>query len=180
MDRKKLEKLRTRYAGDAPGQSHNPEFRKIVEKVFAGTDRRPKPYEGVATFLGALRAMPAAGGPRGLDVALVGVPWTSVTNRAGARLGPRAVRGVERIGPYHHVHRLAPLSEVKAADVGDVPFRSRFSLEDSHRDIEAFFARIAAAGVAPGREEEGRGGAVDDRGVCPGRAALAEADPARN
>ena len=152
MDRKKLEKLRTRYAGDAPGQSHNPEFRKIVEKVFAGTDRRPKPYEGVSTFLGAPLRLdaPQQADFAGLDVALVGVPMDlGVTNRAGARLGPRAVRGVERIGPYHHVHRLAPLSEVKAADVGDVPFRSRFSLEDSHRDIEAFFARIAAAGVAP-------------------------------
>ena len=30
-----------------------------------------------------------------------------------------------------------------------MPFRSRFSLEESHEDIEAFFARIAAAGVAP-------------------------------
>ena len=59
------------------------------------------------------------------------------------------MRAVERIGPYHHVHRLAPLAEIKAADVGDVPFRSRFSLEDSLQDIEAFFTRIAAAGVAP-------------------------------
>jgi guanidinopropionase len=38
---------------------------------------------------------------------------------------------------------------VKAADVGDVPFRSRFSLSDSHADIEAFFARMVGAGVAP-------------------------------
>jgi agmatinase len=32
-----------------------------------------------------------------------------VTNRAGARLGPRAVRAVERIGPYEHAlaHRAA-------------------------------------------------------------------------
>src|SRR5262249_5987493 len=32
---------------------------------------------------------------------------------------------------------------------GDVPFRSRFSLDDSQADIEAFFRKIAAAGVAP-------------------------------
>jgi len=152
MDSKKLEKLRVRYAGGAPGESHSPEFKAIMEKVFAGTDRRPKPYEGVSTFLGASLRMDAAQEAdfNGLDVALVGVPMDlGVTNRAGARLGPRAVRAIERIGPYHHVHRLAPLSEVEAGDVGDVPFRSRFSLEDSHQDIEAFFARIAAAGVAP-------------------------------
>jgi agmatinase len=86
----------------------------------------------------------------GLDAALVGVPMDlGVTNRPGARFGPRAVRAVERIGPYHHVHRLAPVTEIKFADVGDVPFRSRYSLEQSHEDIEAFFARIAGAGVAP-------------------------------
>ena len=42
-----------------------------------------------------------------------------------------------------------PLAAVKVADVGDVPFRSRYSLDDSIEDIEAFFAKIAAAGVAP-------------------------------
>jgi agmatinase len=72
-----------------------------------------------------------------------------VTNRAGARLGPRAVRSVERIGPYHHVHRLAPLSEVAVGDIGDVPFRSRFSLEQSLEDIEAFHGKVVAAGVVP-------------------------------
>ena len=42
----------------------------------------------------------------GLDVALIGVPMDlGVTNRAGARLGPRAVRAVERIGPYEHALR---------------------------------------------------------------------------
>jgi agmatinase len=59
------------------------------------------------------------------------------------------VRQVERIGPYHHVHRLLPLSAVKAGDIGDVPFRSRYSLDDSIVDIEALFGRIAAAGVTP-------------------------------
>jgi agmatinase len=59
------------------------------------------------------------------------------------------VRKVERIGPFHHVHRLVPFAEIKAADVGDVPFRSRFSLADSHADIEAYFDKVAAAGVAP-------------------------------
>ena len=152
MDSKKLEKLRARYAGDAPGQSHNPHFRKVIDKIFAGTDRRPKPYAGVSTFLGAplrLDAMERAD-LGGLDVALIGVPMDlGVTNRSGARLGPRAVRAIERIGPYHHVHRLAPLLECKAADIGDVSFRSRFSLEQSHQDIAEFFAKVAAASAAP-------------------------------
>ena len=116
--------------------------------MFAGTDRRPKPYEGVSTLLGAPLRVDADLG--GLDAALVGVPMDlGVTNRAGARLGPRAVRAIERIGPYHHVHRLAPLAELRIADIGDVPFRSRFSLEESHQDIQAFYAKLAAAQVAP-------------------------------
>jgi guanidinopropionase len=152
MDRKKLEALRAKYPPDKPDASHHPEFKTAIETIFAGTDRRPKPYEGVTSFLGAPLRLDAAKSEDlgGLDVALVGVPLDlGVTNRPGARFGPRAVRAVERIGPYHHVHRLLPLSAVKVGDVGDVPFRSRYSLDDSIEDIEALFARIAAARVTP-------------------------------
>ena len=86
----------------------------------------------------------------GLDVALVGVPMDlGVTNRAGARLGPRAVRAVERIGPYEHALRIAPTVHLDVADVGDVPMQSRFSLDQCHADIEAFFTSVCAAGVIP-------------------------------
>jgi len=152
MDAKKLEALRIRYASDAVQQTYDLEFKKVVDKVFADTDRRPKPYAGIATFLSAPLALTALQQPElgGLDVAIIGVPMDlGVTNRAGARFGPRAVRSIERIGPYHHVHRFAPLFDARVADIGDVPFRSRFNLERSHEDIEAFIASVAAAGVAP-------------------------------
>lgn len=152
MDRKKLDELRAKYPADKPDASHHPEFGRAVAAIFAGTDRRPKPYEGVSSFLGAPLRLDALqrGDLGGLDVALVGVPLDlGVTNRPGARFGPRAVRAVERVGPYHHVHRLLPLSAVQAADIGDVPFRSRYSLDDSIADIQAHFAGIAAAGVTP-------------------------------
>src|SRR6185503_3274613 len=112
MDSDKLEKLRAKYKDGAPGKVHDPQFEKIFNLIFGGTDRRPKPYEGVPTFLSAPLRLDAPQMPDfgGLDAALVGVPMDlGVTNRPGARLGPRAVRGIERIGPYHHVHRLAPL-----------------------------------------------------------------------
>ena len=83
-------------------------------------------------------------------MAIVGVPMDlGVSNRAGARFGPRAVRGVERIGPYEHVLKCVPLGELRAADVGDVPMRSRYSLQSCHEDIEAYVAKIIAAGVIP-------------------------------
>ena len=72
-----------------------------------------------------------------------------VTNRAGARLGPRAVRDIERIGPYNHALGVVPRAECNAADIGDVPMRSRFSLDSCIEDIEAFYRRIQAAGVRP-------------------------------
>ena len=100
-----------------------------------------------APFRPDLAALPDFGG---LNIALVGVPMDlGVTNRAGARLGPRAVRAVERIGPYEHVLRQVPLAEAKVADIGDVPMQSRFSLEQCHADIEAFYRRLVSAGVVP-------------------------------
>ncbi|MEO8674741.1 MAG: arginase family protein [Casimicrobiaceae bacterium] len=83
-----------------------------------------------------------------IDVVLVGVPMDlGVTNRAGARIGPRAVRGVERIGPYEHVLKIAPMGMLKVADIGDVPMASRFSLEQCIADIEAYLRRLRAANV---------------------------------
>jgi agmatinase len=151
MDSRKLDALRAKYANAVAGEVTDPQFRKVVDLMFSASDRRAKPYEGVTSFLRTPLRLdaPDRSDFGGLDVALVGVPMDlGVTNRSGARLGPRAVRQIERIGPYHHVHRMVPAAEMKVADVGDIPFRSRFSLEDSHADIEAFFARAHAAGVS--------------------------------
>ncbi|KOF52617.1 agmatinase, partial [Achromobacter sp. DMS1] len=71
------------------------------------------------------------------------------SNRSGCRFGPRALRAIERIGPYNHALRCAPTRELRVADIGDVPMRSRYSLEQSHEDIEAAYARLARAGVMP-------------------------------
>ncbi len=151
IDKTKLKHLRDAYAGAGGGQMRNEHFRKIADSVFTG-DRRKWPFEGVATFIGAEYRPDAAAREDfgGLDIALIGVPMDlGVTNRNGARFGPRAVRSVERIGPYEHILKMAPLSECKIADVGDVAMRSRFSLEQCHEDIEAFARKAVAAGVIP-------------------------------
>ena len=111
MNPDKLEKLRAKYGAAAAGDVHDPEFKKVVDILFSGADRRAKPYEGVSTFLDLplLANAHKSDDIGGLDVAIVGVPMDlGVTNRSGARLGPRAVRAIERIGPYHHVHRQVP------------------------------------------------------------------------
>ena len=151
MDKAKLEALRARYAGGGGADIHDPHFAAVAASVFTAPDRRRWPFAEPGTLLGApYRPQGATPDLSGLDVALLGVPMDlGVTNRAGARLGPRAVRAVERIGPYEHVLRMAPASDIKVADIGDVPMRSRFSLPDCHADIEAHLAAVVAAGVIP-------------------------------
>ena len=102
MDKDKLAALRARYAGAKGGDIQDPAFAAVSARVFAAPDRRKWPFADPATLLDARFAPDAAAtGFAGLDVALIGVPMDlGVTNRAGARLGPRAVRSVERIGPY--------------------------------------------------------------------------------
>lgn len=151
MDPKKLDALRTKYANAKGGDIFDPHFADVAKGVFSTPDRRTWPFAGVATLLGAPNQPDAAEhGFKDLDVALVGVPMDlGVTNRTGARLGPRAVRAVERIGPYEHALKIAPSTKLRVADVGDVPMQSRFSLDQCHADIESFYRKIATAGVIP-------------------------------
>jgi guanidinopropionase len=152
IDPAKLAAWRQRFSNDRPHQTEGDAFRKAAALGFSEAGRRKLPYAGLPTLLGAPHRPEAADLPDfgGLQVALIGVPMDlAVTNRAGARLGPRAIRNIERIGPFHHAHGIAPMAELRVADVGDVPFRSRFSLEQSLEDIEAFVARVVAAGVRP-------------------------------
>jgi guanidinopropionase len=152
MDADKLAALRARYAEAAGGDIYDPHFRRVADLQFTAGDRRVWPFADVPTLLDAPYRPDAPGAPDfgGLDVALIGVPMDlGVTNRAGSRLGPRAVRAVERIGPYEHVLRRVPFADARVADVGDVPMESRFDLERCHRDIVAFYRKVVAAGVIP-------------------------------
>jgi guanidinopropionase len=146
MDELKLKKLRTRYADRDVFDSDDPLLVAAARQVQSSDGKRSLPYSGIPTFLG----LPSAASAVGLDIALVGVPMDlGVSNRPGARFGPRAVRSIERIGPYHPTFRGVPKSAVRAADVGDVPFRSRYSLEQSLEDIENYYAALKEQGVRP-------------------------------
>jgi agmatinase len=152
MDKQKLTALRAKYANASGGDVFDPLFKKVASQQFKDGARRTWPFANPATLLGAPFRPDITNDEKfgEIDIALLGVPMDlGVTNRAGARLGPRAVRAVERIGPYEHVMKLVPLAECRAADIGDVPMRSRFSLESCHQDIEMFYKRLIGANVVP-------------------------------
>ncbi|MDO3432582.1 agmatinase [Rhizobium sp. CBN3] len=148
----KLSELRAKYGESHGGELHDPEFRKVAEKIFNKSGTRLAPYSGIPTFLSAPLMQVDNENPDfgDLQVAILGVPMDlGVTNRPGSRFGPRALRAIERIGPYNHVLGCAPVQELRVADIGDVAFQSRYRLELSHEDIEKRVAQIVAAGVLP-------------------------------
>lgn len=151
MDKSRLDALRAKYADAMGGDIFDPDFADVAKAIFKSPDQRKWPFADVATLLDApYRPEAATTGFPELDVALIGIPMDlGVTNRSGARLGPRAVRAVERIGPYEHALRIAPMSRLRTADVGDIPLQSRFSLDQCHADIETYMRQAKTAGVIP-------------------------------
>lgn len=146
MDKKRLQRLRARYENANGDQYFNERFQRAGRQLADAPHATRHPYSGVPTLLD----QPMQTELTDLDVALVGVPMDlGVTNRSGARLGPRAVRAIERIGPYHPTLDVVPRAVLRAADVGDVPMRSRFDLHSCLEDIEAFFTVIYSENVVP-------------------------------
>ena len=108
--------------------------------------QRPR-YTGIPTFF-RLPHQPVADG---LDVAVVGVPFDGgVTNRPGARHGPREVRNQSSlIRRINQATGVAPFDRLRVADLGDAWVERPYSLESAHQEIEAAFMPIHRAGVRP-------------------------------
>jgi len=146
-----LEHLRSKYSGSA-ADMHDPRFQKVAQTIFSEGGTRAAPYSGIPTLLSApaFAVDPKAPDFGNLQVALMGAPMDlGASNRPGARFGPRALRTIERIGPYNHVLDVAPVHALRVGDVGDVPFRSRYSLPLCMEDLELWYRHLAAQGVLP-------------------------------
>ncbi len=104
-------------------------------------------YTQLATFMRA----PAAQDLSDIDIGLVGVPYDgALTNRPGARHGPREVRNQSSLmRAINHATRVNPYELCRVADVGDVPFSQAFAIEEAHREITEFFTLLKTAGVMP-------------------------------
>ena len=113
-------------------------------------DKYQLPYSGVATFLRRpLREKPQDW--KDLDIGFIGVPFDgAVTNRAGARHGPRHLRDQSTLlGTFNHQTGVQPNNLVESADMGDVPIEGVYELDRAIAEIEAWYDTVCAAGIAP-------------------------------
>ena len=112
----------------------------------ADAQARPR-YTGIATFFRAPHTESLAE----TDIGIIGVPYDGgVTNRTGARHGPRAVRDQSSLlRRLHPVTRLAPFDVARVRDLGDCWIEQPYTLEGSLGEIAAYYATIVAAGVVP-------------------------------
>ena len=99
-----------------------------------------------ATFM----RLPHVEDPRGLDVAIVGVPYDGGTSyRPGARLGPREIRAQSSlIRPYSYFQKVAPFDRLNVADVGDID-APPVSIEQCYAVVEARIGAIADVKARP-------------------------------
>ena len=94
---------------------------------------------------------PLSENPEEVDIALIGVPYDGgVTNRPGARHGPREIRNASTLmRTIHHVSRFNPFDACRVADLGDVRIASMYDPAAVAGEIETFFNLVVAAGAMP-------------------------------
>ena len=108
--------------------------------------QRPR-YTGLPTFMRA----PYREDLEGLEIGLVGVPFDGgVTNRTGARHGPREIRNQSSLmRRRNQASGIGPHDLCSVADVGDAWVQSPFELEKSLDEIRSFYAELHQAGIVP-------------------------------
>ncbi len=104
-------------------------------------------YAEIATFMRA----PLARTLTDVDIGLIGVPTDlGVTNRPGARHGPREIRNSSSLmRTFNLALGVNPYELCRIADLGDVRLSQRYDLEKQVEEIAAFYRKVHAAGVRP-------------------------------
>jgi agmatinase len=117
------------------------------QKRWAQYGEKPD-YSGLLTFAGS----PYTEDPaelEGFDVAVVGAPMDDlVSDRPGARLAPRAIRGASSPPGPHLEAGVDAFAELRVVDFGDAPVIPADPVR-SHAAIEATVGQVLAAGVMP-------------------------------
>ena len=117
----------------------------VTKKDYVG-NLEPR-YAGIPTFM----RTPLVETLEDVDIGLIGVPYDGgVTNRAGARHGPREVRNQSSLmRTIHHINRESPFDIANIADLGDVSFSEPFDHQAVNNDITDFFGLVKESGVIP-------------------------------
>lgn len=104
-------------------------------------------FTGIASFMRA----PLATSLESVNIGLIGVPTDlGVTNRPGARHGPREIRNASSLMRAFNLGLgVNPYDLCRIADLGDVRFEHLFDLERQVEEIAAFYRKVHAAGVLP-------------------------------
>ncbi len=104
-------------------------------------------YTGIPTFF----RTPYADSLADADIGLIGVPYDGgVTNRSGARHGPRAVR--DQSGLLRRIHGVTgamPFAGARVRDLGDAWIEHPYELEGALREIQDFLQSVVGAGIVP-------------------------------
>jgi guanidinopropionase len=120
--------------------------KKGVDGVAYEPMKEPR-YTDIATFM----RTPLAASLADVDIGLIGVPTDlGVTNRPGARHGPREIRNSSSLMRAFNLGlRVNPYELCRIADLGDVRINSRFDLEAQNAQIADFYRLVHKAGIIP-------------------------------
>lgn len=112
----------------------------------ADPQARPR-YTGIASFFRTAHTDSLDG----VDIGLIGVPYDGgVTNRSGARHGPRAVREQSALlRRMSAATGVAPFATARVRDLGDCWLESPFALESALDEIAEFYHGVVGTGVVP-------------------------------
>ena len=112
----------------------------------ANPQLRPR-YSGLASFF----RTPLVDQLDGVDIGVIGVPFDGgVTNRTGARHGPRAVREqTTLVRRYNQATGVGPFDLARVADLGDAWLEQPYELTSALKEIQAFFDKVYQSRVVP-------------------------------
>lgn len=113
---------------------------------FADPMVRPR-YSGIPTFM----RTPLSEDLADVDIGLIGIPFDGgVTNRTGARHGPREIRNMSSfMRQINQATGVAPYELQRVADLGDAFLERPFNLEHALEEIADFYRKVHGAGVVP-------------------------------
>ncbi|MDO5836964.1 MAG: agmatinase [Methanobacterium sp.] len=127
----------------------NEKYRNFIKKMYeSGNEQMFAPvYSGIPTFWRTKSCQYFSE----IDIALAGYPVDLASGVPGARMGPRAIRDKSSYtgGYMNHSNGIIPFDICKVVDVGDVPLKNSYSIEEIYRDTEEFFKEIWDDGAYP-------------------------------